>query len=165
MNRTAPYKILFLCTGNSARSILAEFVTNHFFSDKFLACSAGSQPKDQPNPMALTVLREDFHIDCSQASSKSWDVFAGTDFDFVLTLCDDAKESCPVWPGQPVVAHWGMQDPSDTPESAKRKAFLRTAQILKYRIELLANLPISKLDRLKLQTETSNIRNTELPEA
>jgi arsenate reductase (thioredoxin) len=153
----SPYKVLFLCTGNSARSILAEFVTNHFFSKIFQAFSAGSHPKDHPNPMALTVLTEDFQIDCRQASSKSWDVFDGMDFDFVLTLCDDAKESCPVWPGQPVVAHWGMQDPSDAPESEKRKAFLRTAQVLKYRMELLANLPIDKLDRLKLETETKAI--------
>jgi arsenate reductase len=161
----SPYSILFLCTGNSARSILAEFVTNHFFSEKFKAFSAGSDPKDQPNPMALAVLKEDFQIDCSQASSKSWDVFEGIDFDFVLTLCDDAKESCPVWPGQPVVAHWGMKDPSDAPESGKRKAFLNTAQILKYRMELLANLPIEKLDRLKLETETKAISKSFRPEA
>ncbi len=153
----APYKLLFLCTGNSARSILAEYLTKHFFSDRFDAVSAGSNPKPSPHPMALKILNEDFAIPTEGASSKSWETFGDTHFDFVITLCDNAKESCPVWPGQPILAHWGMQDPSDEPEEEQRKAFSRTAQLLRFRMELLASLPIDKLDRLKLQAETESI--------
>ncbi|MDF3131127.1 arsenate reductase ArsC [Kiritimatiellaeota bacterium B1221] len=158
-----PYKILFLCTGNSARSILSEFLTNEFFPDKFEAYSAGSQPKPDPHPVGLSVLQEDFKIDTSSARSKSWDEFKDIHFDFVLTLCDDAKESCPLWPGQPVLAHWRTEDPSDAPESEQRKAFSQTAQLLRYRIELLASLPIDKLDRLKLETETQSISTAQKP--
>ncbi|WFB35534.1 arsenate reductase ArsC [Kiritimatiellota bacterium B12222] len=161
----SPYKILFLCTGNSARSILSEFLCRQFFSDKFEAYSAGSDPKDAPNPMALTVLKEDFNIDVSDARSKSWDEFKDVNFDFVLTLCDDAKESCPVWPGQPVVAHWSTKDPSDAPEEERRKAFSRTAQLIRFRLELFASLPIAKLDRLKLELETQAISTNTPPEA
>lgn len=107
--------------------------------------------------MALTILTEDFKIDCSDARSKSWEEFMDVHFDFVITLCDNAKETCPVWPGQPVVAHWGMVDPSDAPEEQKRKEFAATAQLLRHRMELLASLPIAKLDRLKLETETHSI--------
>jgi len=107
--------------------------------------------------MALTILNEDFAIPTEGATSKSWESFGDTHFDFVITLCDNAKESCPVWPGQPILAHWGMQDPSDEPEDAQRKAFSRTAQLLRFRMELLASLPIEKLDRLKLQAETESI--------
>lgn len=160
-----PYKILFLCTGNSARSILSEFLTRTFFSDKFEAYSAGSHPKLSPNPVALQVLQEDFNIDVSEARSKSWEEFNHVTFDFVITLCDDAKESCPVWPGQPIVAHWGTKDPSDAPEADKRKEFSRTAHLLRYRLELLASLPIAKLDRLKLELETQTISTAQNPEA
>jgi arsenate reductase len=152
-----PFKLLFLCTGNSARSILAEYITKHFHSNLFEAVSAGSDPKGEPNPMALTILREDFHIDCSDARSKSWDEFKDIHFDFVITLCDDAKESCPVWPGQPLLSHWGMKDPSDAPLEDQRRAFASTAQLLRHRMELLASLPIRKLDRLKLEAETHSI--------
>ncbi|MGA0333357.1 MAG: arsenate reductase ArsC [Kiritimatiellia bacterium] len=161
----SPYTVLFLCTGNSARSILAEYITRQYFSEKFNAFSAGSHPKEAPNPVALQILHEEFQIDCSDAHSKSWDQFLGQKIDFVITLCDDAKESCPVWPGQPVMAHWGMKDPSDVPEAEKPRAFLRTAQVLKYRMELLSNLPIAKLDRLKLEQETRDIRNAHPGEA
>jgi arsenate reductase len=154
---TTPYKLLFLCTGNSARSILAEYITKHFYSNLFEAVSAGSDPKGEPHPMGLTILREDFAIDCSDARSKSWEEFKDVHFDFVITLCDNAKESCPVWPGQPLLSHWGMEDPSDAPAEEQRRAFGRTAQVLKHRMELLASLPISKLDRLKLEAETHQI--------
>jgi arsenate reductase len=160
---TPRYTILFLCTGNSARSILAEYVTRHFHSSLFDAVSAGSDPKDEPNPMALTILREDFKIDCSDARSKSWEVFQDVHFDFVITLCDNAKESCPVWPGQPLLSHWGMKDPSDAPEAEQRRAFAITAQTLRHRMELLASLPIAKLDRLKLEAETKSI-GTSMPD-
>lgn len=161
---TTPYKLLFLCTGNSARSILAEYITRHFYSHLFDAVSAGSNPAGSPNPMALTILKEDFQIDCSDARSKSWEEFKEVHFDFVITLCDNAKESCPVWPGQPLLSHWGMVDPSDAPENDQRRAFASTAQLLKHRMELLASLPISKLDRLKLEAETHAI-GTSTPEA
>jgi arsenate reductase (thioredoxin) len=156
-----PYRLLFLCTGNSARSILAEFITRRNFGKRFDPVSAGASPKGQPHPMALTVLQEDFGIDVSTARSKSWDEFQDIHFDFVITLCDSAKESCPVWPGQPVVAHWGMTDPSDAPPEEQRRAFSRCAQLLRHRMELLASLPIEKLDRLKLQTETQEIAHKE----
>lgn len=152
-----PYKLLFLCTGNSARSILAEYLTKHFFSERFEAYSAGSTPKGTPNPMALTVLSEDYAISTEGVESKSWEVFEGVHFDFVITLCDDAKENCPVWPGQPILAHWGMKDPSDEPEEHRRKAFSQTANLLRFRLELLDNLPIEKLDKLKIEAEAQAI--------
>ena len=158
-----PYHILFLCTGNSARSILAEYLTHHFFSAKFKAVSAGSKPKAEPHPMALHILQNDFKIDCSKARSKSWEEFKDTNFDFVITLCDHAKETCPVWPGQPVISHWGMPDPSDEPADQQLRAFSRTAQVLKYRMELLSCLPIEKLERLKLEAQTRAI-GTQNPE-
>jgi arsenate reductase len=136
---------------------MAEYITKRFFSRIFDAVSAGSNPAGAPNPMALTILREDFNIDCSDARSKSWEEFKDVHFDFVITLCDNAKESCPVWPGQPLLSHWGMVDPSDAPEEQKRKEFAKTAQLLRHRMELLASLPIAKLDRLKLEAETHSI--------
>jgi len=160
---TTPYNLLFLCTGNSARSILAEYITKEFYAKTFNAVSAGAHPKGHPHPMALTVLTEDFQLDCSAARSKSWDEFKDTRFDFVITLCDNAKETCPVWPGQPVLAHWGMKDPSDVPEADQRQAFFQTGQLLRHRMELLCSLPIQKLDRLKLELETRNIA-TSTPE-
>jgi len=160
MTSHAPFRILFLCTGNSARSILAEHLTRSLFSDRFDPVSAGSDPKPEPHPDALAVLREDFGIDPSDARSKSLDEFRNTHFDFVITLCDDAKEKCPVWPGQPVLAHWGMKDPSDAPEGERRKAFLEAAHLIRRRMELLASLPFDKLDRLRLELETRSIGST-----
>jgi arsenate reductase len=113
------FRILFLCTGNSARSIFAEYLLRQAAPIRFETYSAGSSPKPAPHPLALEVLRQDFKIDASDAHSKSWEEFTDAQFDFVITLCDNAKESCPVWPGQPVIAHWsspfGSGDPGDRP--------------------------------------------------
>ena len=105
-------KILFLCTGNSARSIFAEYFMNRIGRNRFEAYSAGSQPAGTVNPFALRVLRDMYNIDASQARSKSWDEFKDLAFDFVITVCDSARESCPIFPGQPIVAHWGIPDPA-----------------------------------------------------
>ena len=105
------FKVLFLCTGNSARSILAEFLLRKLDPARFEACSAGSNPRGRVNPLVLEVLKNDYRIDASAARSKSWEEFRDVKFDFVITVCDKARESCPIWPGQPVVAHWGSEDP------------------------------------------------------
>jgi arsenate reductase len=157
-------EVLFLCTGNSARSILAEAITNNLSvsNGRFHAHSAGSHPKGQVNPLALELLRQT-HIGTSGLRSKSWDEFAkpgAPSMDFVITVCDQAAgEQCPFWPGQPVTAHWGMPDPAavEGTDDQKRRAFSDTANMLRRRIELLANLPFEKLDRLALQTQVRNI--------
>jgi arsenate reductase len=156
--------ILFLCTGNSARSILAEAITNGLSASKvrFRAFSAGSHPKGAVHRLALDLLRQ-LKIPTSGLRSKSWDVFAESDappMDFVITVCDQAAgEQCPFWPGQPITAHWGMPDPAAIggTEDEKRRAFSDTANMLRRRIELLANLPLDKLDRLSLQSKVSDI--------
>ena len=112
MSDKRPYKILFLCTGNSARSILAEYLIRRTARDKFESYSAGSFPTGKVNPYALRVLKELYHIDASDARSKSWEEYQSIEFDFVITVCDNARESCPYWPGQPIVAHWGVPDPA-----------------------------------------------------
>src|ERR1700736_305011 len=114
--------VLFLCTGNSARSILAEFLLTHRAPAQFRAYSAGSNPRGEVHPLALRVLREQFQIDPAGARSKSWEEYEDVRFDFVITLCDNARESCPIWPGQPVVAHWGSPDPAAVEGSEERRA-------------------------------------------
>jgi len=156
--------ILFLCTGNSARSILAEAMTNNLSVSKgeFRGYSAGSRPKGRVNPIALELLRQT-HVSTAGLRSKSWDEFAKPDapaMDFVITVCDRAAgEQCPFWPGQPVTAHWGMPDPAAVKgtDEQKRRAFSDTANMLKRRIELLASLPFEKLDRLALQSRIRDI--------
>ncbi len=152
-------KILFLCTGNSARSILAELILRRDAGEVFDVVSAGSFPRGEVNPYALEVLRDLYHLDTSTARSKSWEEFEGTRFDFVITLCDSARETCPVWPGQPITAHWGMPDPAavEGTEADKRKAFRETARLLQRRLDLLRNLPLAKLDRLKLESAVRDI--------
>lgn len=151
-------KILFLCTGNSARSILAEFILRHIAGDRFDVASAGSNPRGAVNPVALEVLESVYKINTAGARSKSWEEFEDTKFDFVITLCDDARESCPVWPGQPIVAHWGMEDPAlVNDEEEKRKAFRDTARILHRRLDILRNIPMEKLDSLKLRSAVVEI--------
>jgi arsenate reductase len=148
-----PRRILFLCTGNSARSILAEQILRHIAGDRFEVASAGSFPRGEVNPLATETLHR-LNLDASQARSKSWTEFEGTRFDFVITLCDDARESCPVWPGQPIVAHWSMPDPAvvEGTEEDRRRAFQETARVLWRRLDLLRNLPLDKLDRLRLES-------------
>ncbi|HSD17251.1 MAG TPA: arsenate reductase ArsC [Thermomonas sp.] len=155
---TTPYNILFLCTGNSARSILAEGLVNHLSHGRFRGHSAGSQPMGRVNPLALETLQR-LGCDTTGMSSKSWDVFAAPDapkMDFVITVCDSAAgEACPYWPGTPITAHWGFPDPShvEGDDEAKRLAFARTAQAITHRLRLLLSLPLEKLDRLSLQDE------------
>jgi len=152
------YNVLFLCTGNSARSILAEAITNNLAigQGRFRGHSAGSHPKGAVNPFALELLREQ-RFPVEGLRSKSWDEFAGDDaprMDFVFTVCDQAAaEECPFWPGQPVTAHWGLPDPAavEGTNEDKRRAFRDAFIVLKRRIELLASLPMEKLSGLVLR--------------
>jgi arsenate reductase (thioredoxin) len=121
--------------------------------------SAGVNPKDAPHPIALAILRDNFQIDTSDARSKSVDEFKDIEFDFVITVCDNAREACPVWPGRPIVAHWSSPDPSKTEgdEGAVSEAFWQVAQQINRRVELLVALPFEKLDALRLEAETKAI--------
>ena len=160
MNPNKPrFKILFLCTGNSARSIFAEYQLKAIAPARFETYSAGASPKPAPHSLALQVPREDFKMDASDACSKSWQEFNDAQFDFVITLCDSARENCPVWPGQPIIAHWSSPDPASVAgsEAEKRRAFWQVAQQIKRRLELLASLPFEKLDALRLQAATKEI--------
>jgi len=154
-----PFKILFLCTGNSARSILAEYLIRRIGQHRFESYSAGSFPTGQVNPFALRVLRELYHIDAGDAQSKSWEVFEHVEFDFVITVCDNARETCPVWPGQPIMAHWGVPDPALATGSDEQifREFRQAALLLQRRIDLFCSLPFDKLDRLKLEKLTKDI--------
>src|SRR5213594_2842158 len=140
-------KILFLCTGNSARSIFAEYLIKKTCNDRFEAYSAGSQPRPAVNPYTIQVLRDYYKIDASQAHSKSWDEFRDTNFDIVITVCDRAKESCPVFPGQPIVTHWSIPDPALATgnDEQKLRQFKDVALQIKRRIELLCSVPTEKL--------------------
>jgi len=161
MNTSSPFKVLFLCTGNSARSILAEYLLKHFSHARFESYSAGSNPKKEPHPMALRVLREAYKIDPSGARSKSWEEFkkSGATFDFIITVCDNARESCPVWPGQPILAHWGSPDPAAFVGTEKETydCFFKVALQIQRRIELFCALPLEKLDRLRQAELTQDI--------
>ena len=158
------FNVLFLCTHNSARSIMAEALLNNLAIGKgrFKAYSAGSFPATSPNPLALEQIRR-AGMPTEALRSKNWDEFALAEapkIDFVFTVCDNAaKETCPVWPGQPMTAHWGIPDPSqiEGDEEAKRKAFAQTYVALANRIQLLVSLPIDKLDRLALQKTLDDI--------
>jgi arsenate reductase len=147
-----PIKVLFLCTHNSARSILAEALLNHLGAGRFAAFSAGSHPRphQEPHPLALAALRE-AGIDVAGLRSKSWEEFSGPDaqtMDLIITVCDDAAgETCPLWPGHPALAHWGYADPSagTAPDSVKLQAFRRTLFLLRRRLERLLALPADQL--------------------
>ena len=149
MNPTAkpPLKVLILCTGNSARSILGEYLLRQIGRGRFETFSAGSHPTGRVNPLAVRVLREKFNLDASAARSKSWDEFKGVKFDFVITVCDNAREACPVWPGQPMLAHWGSPDPAAAEGSEEQKywVFVQVASQIARRAELLCALPEAKL--------------------
>jgi len=160
-----PYNVLFLCTGNSARSILAEAALNRAGQGKFHAYSAGSQPKGEVHRYTLDLLRK-MHFDVSDLRSKSWLEFAQADapkLDFVFTVCDNAaNETCPVWPGQPMTAHWGVPDPAAATgtEAEIRYAFTDALRMLSNRINIFVNLPLDKLDRLSLQKRLEDIGTT-----
>jgi arsenate reductase len=158
------YNVLFLCTANSARSILAEALINYppIGQGKFRGFSAGSFPKGEVHPLALELL-EQYHMPVESLRSKSWDEFSGPDaptMDFVFTVCDQAAaEVCPVWPGQPMTAHWGVPDPAavEGDEETERRAFRDAHAVLRRRIELLAALPLDKLSRLALESRLREI--------
>jgi arsenate reductase len=162
------YNALFLCTGNSARSILAEAILGRLGRGRLRAYSAGSHPKGELHPMALELLRERGY-DTSGLRSKSWDEFArpgAPALDFVFSVCDNAAgEACPLWPGQPMTAHWGVEDPAafEGPEDGQRALFRRAYLELERRIELFTSLPIESLDRLSLQGRLAEIGETATP--
>jgi arsenate reductase (thioredoxin) len=160
----APLHVLFLCTGNSARSILAEAIVNNLpgGGGQFIGFSAGSQPKGAVHPLALETLRQ-HHLPAEGFRSKSWDEFARPDaprMDFVFTVCDQAAaETCPLWPGQPMTAHWGIPDPAAVQgtEEEQRRAFRDAFLQLRRRIELFASLPLDKLRGLALKERLDQI--------
>jgi arsenate reductase (thioredoxin) len=153
MSLDKPFKTLILCTGNSARSIIGEYLMRAKGRGRFETHSAGARPAGKVNPLALRVLAERYGIDASDARSKSWDEFKDVKFDFVITVCDSAKESCPVWPGQPVVAHWGSPDPAaaEGTEEQKQWAFVQVASQIARRIDLMLALPDRELQKLQLE--------------
>lgn len=154
------YNVLFLCTGNSARSILGEALLNRDGAGRFRAYSAGSFPKGEPHPMALEIL-EQLEFDTDGLRSKSWDEFSAPDapqMDFIITVCDNAAgETCPIWPGHPMTAHWGIEDPAAVEGEGQREAFLTALRYMRNRISLLLNLPIDALDELSLKTRLAAI--------
>jgi arsenate reductase (thioredoxin) len=158
------FNTLFLCTGNSARSVIAEAILNKVGAGKFRAYSAGSQPKGQVNPHTIALLK-DLGYDTSGFRSKSWSEFARPGaLDFVFTVCDNAAgEACPVWPGQPMTAHWGVPDPAEATGTAAEiaLAFKDTYRMLHRRIEIFVALPIRSLDRLSLQARLKAIGRME----
>ena len=164
MAEAAVRNVLFLCTGNSARSILAEALLNRGGQGRFRAYSAGSQPKGEPHPMALTLLREK-GFDTSGLRSKSWTEFTGPDapqMDLIITVCDNgAGESCPVWPGRPISAHWGIEDPAAVEGEGQREAFEAAMRHLRNRISLLLALPPEGLQELELKSRLAAIGRTE----
>jgi arsenate reductase len=165
-----PYNVLFLCTGNSARSIMAECSLNRWGRGRFRALSAGSRPRGQVHPVTLEVLQKlNFPVD--QLRSKSWDEFAQPDsppLDFVFTVCDQAaREACPVWPGQPMTAYWGVEDPAATvgPPELQFRAFQRTYMELDARIRIFTSLRLEELDKLALKRRLDEIGQVRRPRA
>ena len=164
------YNVLFLCTGNSARSVLGEAIMNALPGGKFRAYSAGSQPKGQVNPLTLHTLRE-MGLPTEGYRSKSWDEFAAPDapkLDFVFTVCDDAAgETCPYWPGQPMTAHWGVPDPAavEGTQIEIEHAFQTALRVLQRRIELFASLPVKTLDRMSLKKHLDDIGGAQAEKA
>lgn len=142
-----PYDVLVLCTGNSARSVLAEYILRAKGQGRFRVFSAGARPNGRINPLARRVLAERYGLDTSEARSKSWDEFEHHPMHFVITVCDNAREVCPVWPGQPMVAHWSSPDPSHVEggEDAQYRAFVAVASQIAARAELFCALPVEKL--------------------
>ena len=164
-----PFNVLFLCTGNSARSILAESLLNQWGRGRFVGYSAGSHPKGEVHPIALELLKN-MKVPTTGLRSKSWDEFAALgapQMDFVITVCDNAAgEVCPIWPGQPMTAHWGIADPAAVQgsEKDKWKAFRTAFSELDSRIKIFTSLPIRSLDRIKLQEHLDAIGRSKLTE-
>ena len=162
MSRQHVYNVLFLCTGNSARSIFGEVLVNSWGARRFRGYSAGSHPRGQVNPLTLELLRQ-LRFPTDGLRSKDWDEFArpgAPHMDFVFTVCDQAAgEVCPMWPGQPMTAHWGVDDPArlEGSDELKRKAFLRAFSEVSTRINLFVSLPLHKLDRLALKNRLEEI--------
>lgn len=164
MTEAKPLNVLFLCTHNSARSILAEATLNHLSKGRFKAYSAGSSPRENqtPNPMALQTLQK-AGISIEGLSSKSWDIFAVPDaphMDLVITVCDNAAgEVCPFWPGQPATAHWGYADPSEAvgSDDVKLEAFKQTLHQIKRRLDLFTSLPVASLSKMALETTARDL--------
>jgi arsenate reductase (thioredoxin) len=162
MSATEPLDVLFLCTGNSARSIIAESILNRMGAGRFRAYSAGSQPAGRVNPFALNILRKS-NYDVSELRSKSWEEFAALGapaLDFVFTVCDNAaNEVCPIWPGQPMSAHWGLPDPAavEGTDAERALAFADTVRMLAQRISIFVNLPLRELTKLSLQQQLDEI--------
>ncbi len=147
MSLKAPFKVLILCTGNSARSILGEYLLRAKGRGRFEVFSAGSHPTGRVNPLAVRVLHEKYNLETGGARSKPWDEFKDVKFDFVITVCDHAKEACPVWPGQPMVAHWGSPDPAAArgTEEEKYQFFVNVASQIARRVNLFCAFPDDKL--------------------
>jgi arsenate reductase len=158
-----PYKLLFLCTGNSARSIFGEYLLRRLGGSRFAVYSAGAFPTGKVNPFAIQVLKDCFHIDATEARSKSAEEFKDVQFDFVITVCDNARETCPIWPGQPIVAHWSSPDPAavEGTDEAKYRAFKEVAFQINRRLQLFTSLPLEKLDRLEIAALTNEIGTKE----
>jgi protein-tyrosine-phosphatase len=151
--------VLFLCTGNSARSIMAEYLLRRTGKGRFETYSAGSQPTGQVHPLTLRVLREFFHIDARDARSKSWDEFRDQKFDLVITVCDHARDACPYWPGAGYRAHWGSPDPAgaEGTEDERLNVFRNVGLQIQRRVELLCNLPTDSLDHAAWRTAVTQI--------
>jgi len=160
------YNVLFLCTGNSARSILGEVLLNQLGAGRFRGFSAGSRPKGAVHPLAIDVLNRN-GLPTGGLRSKSWDEFASADapvMDFVFTVCDNAAgEACPIWPGQPMTAHWGIEDPAaiDGPDFEKRAAFNNAFRFMRNRIAAFVSLPLASIDRMSLGTKLKAIGESE----
>jgi arsenate reductase (thioredoxin) len=159
------FKVLFLCTGNRARSILAEHLLRSADGRRFEVYSAGSHPRGEVHPLALRLLAEVYQIDAGGARSKSWDEYRDDPFDFVITVCDNARDSCPYWRGQAIMAHWGVTDPADFegPSEDQYAFFQEIGRLLVHRIELFCALPLENLDRPRLEELTRGIGAESLP--
>ncbi len=151
--KTAPYKVLILCTGNSARSIIGEYLLRARGKGRFETYSAGSQPTGKVHPLALWVLKEHYGIDARDARSKSWDEFKAVKFDFVITVCDRAKESCPLFLGHPTTAHFGSPDPAgwQGSEAQQQRRFVQVASQISRRLDLFAALPDDQLEPIRIR--------------
>jgi arsenate reductase (thioredoxin) len=152
--KPSPLKVLILCTGNSARSIIAEYLLRVKGNGRFEVYSAGAKPTGKINPLALWVLKERFKIDASDARSKSWDEFKSMPLDCVITVCDHARESCPIWPGKPILAHWSSPDPAGVAgsEEERKRAFIDVALQIEQRVDRLCALPADQIDELAVRS-------------